>query len=99
MLVKCPDCGAMIWNQRRRMTRKEHLEWAKRRALEYLDADQPENAVASMVSDLGKHEDLKCPPELAMIGMLEINNRERLRKWILGFNSERSKYEKKWGKP
>ena len=37
------------------MTRKEHLEWCKARALEYLDRGDIQNAVTSMMSDLGKH--------------------------------------------
>jgi hypothetical protein len=54
------------------MTRQEHLEWAKERALEYVDRARKEatrqnwagvrkelaDAYASMGSDLGKHPDL-----------------------------------------
>jgi hypothetical protein len=36
------------------MTRSEHIGWAKKRALEYLDAGDLQQACASMVSDLGK---------------------------------------------
>jgi hypothetical protein len=36
------------------MTRDEHLEWAKQRALEYLP-DNPLEAMTSMGSDLNKH--------------------------------------------
>jgi hypothetical protein len=39
------------------MTRDEHLAWAKKRALEYLDAGDPSQAFTSMLSDLGKHPD------------------------------------------
>ncbi|WP_201980401.1 hypothetical protein [Hymenobacter rubidus] len=53
------------------MTRSEHLQWAKGRALEYLDAGNLTDAWASFVSDLGKH------PETAgnitiELGMLEM---------------------------
>jgi hypothetical protein len=41
------------------MTRDEHLAWAKARALEYLDRGDIREAVASMLSDLSKHPDLK----------------------------------------
>jgi hypothetical protein len=34
------------------VTRDEHLAWRKRRALEYVDADDLTSAVASMGSDL-----------------------------------------------
>jgi hypothetical protein len=37
------------------MTRAEHLAWCKERALEYLDMGDRVNAMASMISDLGKH--------------------------------------------
>ena len=36
-------------------TRDEHLAWCKQRALEYADRGDTTNAVASMMSDLGKH--------------------------------------------
>lgn len=37
------------------MTRAEHLAWAKRRAIEYIDAGDLKSAVTSFASDLGKH--------------------------------------------
>jgi hypothetical protein len=37
------------------MTRSEHVAWAKQRALEYVDRGELSNAIASIVSDLGKH--------------------------------------------
>jgi len=37
------------------MNRQEHMAWAKRRALEYVDTGDVKNAFASMASDLGKH--------------------------------------------
>jgi hypothetical protein len=40
------------------MTREEHLNWAKTRAFEYLDRNEPDNALASILSDLGKHPEL-----------------------------------------
>ena len=39
------------------MNAAEHFDWAVGRALEYVDMDDPGNAMASLVSDLGKHED------------------------------------------
>ncbi|QDY06133.1 hypothetical protein FJK98_02285 [Micromonospora sp. HM134] len=38
------------------MTAAEHFAWAKGRALEYVDLDDPVNAMASLVSDPRKHE-------------------------------------------
>lgn len=37
------------------MTRQQHLEWCKKRALEYVDNGDTTNAFASMASDLQKH--------------------------------------------
>jgi hypothetical protein len=39
------------------MTRAEHVEWAKRRATEQVDRGDGPGAIASMLSDLGKHEE------------------------------------------
>ena len=58
------------------MTRAEHLAWAKERALEYLpDVNQ---ALASFISDLGKHEELQDHPakellfQHAFSGLLDV---------------------------
>ncbi len=37
------------------MTREEHLEWAKQRALEYCDRGELQHALDSLISDLFKH--------------------------------------------
>lgn len=41
------------------MTRDEHLAWAKRRALEYVDAGMLVQAVTSMGSDLNGHPETR----------------------------------------
>lgn len=41
------------------MTRAEHLAWCKTRALQYVDEGDLNNAFASLVSDLGKHEETR----------------------------------------
>lgn len=46
-------------------TRSEYVRWCKQRALEYLDAGQHEDAVTSMLSDLGKHPETKIMLEWA----------------------------------
>lgn len=71
------------------MTRQEHLEWCKQRALEYVDTD-PQGAFTSIVSDLGKH------PETAghlgiQLGMMQLiggmlNTPAQMRDFIEGFN-------------
>ena len=71
------------------MDRAEHLEWAKDRAIGELEAGSPNNALASMASDLGKHEELAGHVGLEL-GMLEavagLMTPERCRNWIEGFN-------------
>ncbi len=37
------------------ITRKEHLAWCKKRALEYVDRGEFIGAISSMISDLRKH--------------------------------------------
>lgn len=65
-------------------TREEHLAWAKQRALEYLDAGDLANAVASMGSDLDKHPELGCNPYLIQLAMLHIisGDAREVRRWI-----------------
>lgn len=50
------------------MTRAEHLAWAQERALAYLPDDVP-NAMASFVSDLGKHDETAGHAAIELLGM------------------------------
>lgn len=71
------------------MTRSEHLNWAKARALEYLDRGDLANALTSFCSDMNKHDETKqAVADLMPLGMLEVmhNNEHGLRNWINGFN-------------
>ena len=69
--------------------RAEHLAWCKARALKYVDADDTQNAFASMVSDLRKHADTRdhAGAELGMMLMLSgLSSAPRdMREWIEGF--------------
>ena len=71
------------------MTRDEHLTWCKERALEYVDRGELDNAVASMGSDLGKHEDTRNPANngLLMLGLMHVMDGDAaaVRRWIEGF--------------
>ena len=72
------------------MTQDEHLEWAKKRALEYLDAGDTRNAFTSMLSDLCKHPELEnhAGTRIGAAFMLLpgwMDNREEVRRWIVGF--------------
>jgi len=65
------------------MTRAAHLAWAKARALEYVEAGKCADAVASLLSDLGKHEEtrsLDLMREAVRVG--QSKDPERVRRWI-----------------
>lgn len=72
------------------MTRAEHLEWSKKRAMKYVDCGDSQQAMASMMSDLMKHDELRDHPGIAlgvsllMCGHLKGNT--QMRSWIEGFN-------------
>lgn len=73
------------------MTRDEHLEWCKKRALEYVDSGDVQQGFTSMLSDLSKHPDLKDHIGCKMgVGFMMlpgwINNAPEVRRWIVGFN-------------
>jgi hypothetical protein len=71
-------------------TRQEHLEWCKKRALEYSDAGDTAQAFSSMTSDLGKHDDTRnhAAIELGMMMLMGgmLSSPSEMRKFIEGFN-------------
>jgi hypothetical protein len=70
------------------MTRDEHLAWCKKRALEYLDRGELENAVASMGSDLRQHaEFIGIVDKLMPLALHYVINHDSdgARRWIVGF--------------
>lgn len=72
------------------MTRNEHLNWCKRRALEYVDNGDLTNAYASMSSDMGKHPETAGHPAVQLGTMLiisgQLSTSEQMRKFINDFN-------------
>lgn len=72
------------------MDRSEHLQWSKDRALEYVDAGDISSAIASMTSDLNKHDDTRnhAGIELGMMLLMSGNMSTQYdaRKFIEGFN-------------
>ena len=72
------------------MNRSEHLQWCKDRALEYVENDDTTNAIASMQSDMGKHEELAdhLGLELGMKLLLmgHLSTTYQIREWVIGFN-------------
>jgi hypothetical protein len=72
------------------MTRQEHIEWCKHRALEYVDAGDLTGGYASMVSDLGKHPETAGHAAIQLGMMLlmgsKLSTQSEMRKFIEGFN-------------
>jgi hypothetical protein len=72
------------------MSREQHLAWAKKRALDYVDRGELANALASMASDLRKHPQLKdhAAIELQIMQQLGgfLKTQTQVREWINGFN-------------
>ena len=70
------------------MTRDEHLEWSKKRAMEYFHRGDMVNAVSSMLSDLGKHPELEgIGKQMAIYGIFLLTNKNpnEIRRFIEGF--------------
>ena len=71
-------------------TRDEHVAWCKGRALEYVDAGDLTQAVASMASDLKAHPDTDNPAldGLERIGMMHATDGDKaaVQRWIERFH-------------
>ncbi len=72
------------------MTRAEHLQWCKTRAIEYVNAGDNQQAFASMASDLGKHPETQghVGLELGMMQLMagHLDAPDKMRHFINGFN-------------
>lgn len=72
------------------MTREEHLNWCKERALEYVETGDLTNAWASMVSDLNKHDETRGHVAIELGTMLmmtqKLSTQSEMRRFIEGFN-------------
>jgi hypothetical protein len=72
------------------MNRKEHLQWAKTRALEYVEMGQLSLAVSSMQSDLSKHPETTIPPKIMDSLFVALFSQpltaKTVAKWINDFN-------------
>ncbi len=73
------------------MNRAEHVRWCKQRAWEafnYSKADPSKartDAIASMLSDLGKHKDTEGLATTAAFLMFTVTDEPSLRRFIDGF--------------
>ena len=72
------------------MNRQEHLEWCKKRALEYVDMGDVTQAYASMISDLKKHPETKSHIAIELGALMlfsgHLATSEKMRTFINGFN-------------
>jgi hypothetical protein len=72
-------------------TRSQHLQWCKQRALQYVEWGDNSQALASMASDLGKHEETKGSVSVCQLGLMMLmqglmNTKHQGREFINGFN-------------
>ena len=69
-------------------TRTEHITWCKDRALAYVDAGEPGNALASIMSDLRKHPGTADHGAIELGAMLmmagHLQSAQDVREWIEG---------------
>lgn len=73
------------------MNREEHLAWCKKRALEYADRGDCQQAITSMASDIQKHDETRFNnpgmlSALVMVATFDLGNPPAIRRWINGFN-------------
>jgi len=68
---------------------KEHLEWSKKRAFEYIERGDFEGAWSSMVSDLSNNDELKDHIAIDLGTMMmvggHLNTKESMKKFIEDF--------------
>ena len=70
------------------LTREQHVERSKERALALLNVGRIREAVASMMMDMRKHPDCRVPHEINVIGISAVaaGNAALARAYIEGFN-------------
>ena len=72
------------------MTRGEHLQWCKDRAMEYVNAGDLSQAFASFSSDMSKHSETAThsalPLGFSLMFAGHLGTTDKMEKWILGFN-------------
>jgi len=72
------------------MTRAEHLQWCKDRAMEYCNAGDLTNAFNSFMSDIRKHDETSSHVGIELGSMLyfggKLNTAYDMERWIQGFS-------------
>ena len=70
-------------------SQREHIDWCKKRALEYVDDGDLTNAYASFMSDMSKHDETANNMALRIGNALFFNGQLStigdMRRWINGF--------------
>jgi hypothetical protein len=73
-----------------KMTRSEHMQWCKDRALEYIHNEGITNGISSMMSDLRKHPETEnhAGIQLGLMMLMggHLNTTHEAEKFINGFN-------------
>jgi hypothetical protein len=76
--------------RREMMTRQEHLDWCKKRALEYSKNGDYHGAFDSLVADLGQHKETQAHPGimngLTLMGQGALLNKSAMDKYINDLN-------------
>lgn len=68
------------------MTRAEHVRWCKERARKYLRAGDAQQAVTSMLSDLGKHDaTARLAETVGMIGIMSARSLADAQRFVEDF--------------
>ena len=90
MTARSADCLILEIDFMADSSRKQHMDWCKKRALEYVEICDIYNAWNSMVSDLGKHPETANHIAIALGNELLISNNlntpEKMKTYIEGFN-------------
>lgn len=85
-----PGIYAVKYAEDYEVGRSEHLDWCKKRAMECVDHGDLNNAFASMLSDLRKHQETEDHPAIELGLMLKmgghLSTSEKMREFIDGFN-------------
>jgi len=71
------------------MTREEYLDWAKNRAIEYINQGEPHKGFISMLTDLNNHEKLKNHGGFKTVFYKKpgwTKNELEVRNWVMSFN-------------
>ena len=72
------------------MTRAEHLQCCKDRALEYIHDGDISGGIASMLSDLRKHPETENHVAIGLCMLMlargQLNSKQKAEKFIIGFN-------------